>query len=100
MDKLIVATDREMGSNVGAGQAVPELGWAMAGVSHGSFPAQPSAPGKLLHRSIFSLLSTNLKAEGYLQWALHIHFTFGLHGFNKLSKIDWYCLPPGKIVWY
>lgn len=89
-----------MGSNVGVGQAVPELGWAMAGVSHGSFPAQPSAPGKLLHRSIFSLLSTNLKAEGYLQWALHIHFTFGLHGFNKLSKIDWYCLPPGKIVWY
>jgi len=96
----MVATDQEMGSNVGGGQAVPELGQGMAGAPHSMFPTQPSTPGKLLHCSIFSLLSTNLKAEGHLQWALHIHFTFGLHGFNKLSKIDWYCLLPGKTDWH
>lgn len=53
MDKPMVATDQEMGSNVGVGQAAPELGWGMTGVPHSSFPTQPSAPGKLLHRKHF-----------------------------------------------
>lgn len=100
VDKPMVVMDQEMGSNVGVGQVVPELGWEMADVPHSSFPTQQSTSGKLLHCSIFSLISPNLKAEGYLRWALRIHFMLGLHGFNKLRKIYWYCLPPDKIDSY
>lgn len=56
----MVTTDQEMGSNVGAGQAVPELGWGMAGVPHSSFPTQLSAPGNECFTAAFSASLTRI----------------------------------------
>lgn len=89
VDKPMVAMDQEIGSNVEVGQAVPELQWGMAGIPQSSFLTQPSAPGKLLHSIIFSLLSTKSYSWGVFT-AVYIHFAFGLHGLHKLSKIVQY----------
>lgn len=92
VDKATVTMDQEIGSNVEVGQVVPELQWGMAGVPHSSLFTHLSAPGKLLHSIIFSLLSTKAYSWGV--------FTFCLHGFNKLSKIIQYYLASGKIDQY
>lgn len=99
VDKPMVTTDQELRSNVQVGQAVPELQWGMTGVPHSSFLTQLSAPGKLLHSIIFSLLSTKPYSWGVFT-ALHIHFTCGLHGFNKLTRIIQYYLASDKIDQY
>lgn len=80
----MMTMDQKAGSNVEVGQAVPELQWGMAGVPHSSFLTQLSAPGKLLHSIIFSLLSTKLRGIYSTTHLLYIWFGAG---FNKLSRI-------------
>lgn len=89
----MVATDQEVSFDEGVGRVVSELGWGTAGVPHSSFTTQPSAPGKLLHCSIFSLLST-------LRGVCSGHYTSALHlVYVGLTSSD-FVLAPGKTGGY